>query len=173
MAQNQLSTSADSALLNRGSENILTPLKTVDKNNERNKKCREAYQKRSVETQNKSIPAGLRLSRPMFALLFSVGMKVIPITTFILLERETFTEDHPYSNSPSVNLVKPNFTNAYTDVPPGTGLLSFVLFYHMFKMYDVQVLTWFPLFCTKFFGYKLCVSKSTGLFLLANHCFDA
>ncbi|KAG2613495.1 hypothetical protein PVAP13_4KG355000 [Panicum virgatum] len=81
----------DSALLNRGSENILTPLKTVDKNNERNKKYHEAYQKRSVETQNKSIPA----------------------------ERETFTEDHPYSNSPSVNLVKPNFTNAYTDVPPG------------------------------------------------------
>ena len=98
MAQNQLSTSADSALLNRGSENILTPLKTVDKNNERNKKCREAYQKRSVETQNKSIPAGLRF-RPMFALLFSVGMKVIPIKTFILLERETFTEDHPYSDS--------------------------------------------------------------------------
>ncbi|XP_039843454.1 uncharacterized protein LOC120703431 isoform X2 [Panicum virgatum] len=79
------------ALLNRGSENILTPLKTVDKNNERNKKCREAYQKRSVETQNKSIPA----------------------------ERETFTEDHPYSDSPSVNLVKPNFTNGCTDVPPG------------------------------------------------------
>ncbi|XP_039843457.1 uncharacterized protein LOC120703431 isoform X5 [Panicum virgatum] len=81
----------DFALLNRGSENILTPLKTVDKNNERNKKCREAYQKRSVETQNKSIPA----------------------------ERETFTEDHPYSDSPSVNLVKPNFTNGCTDVPPG------------------------------------------------------
>jgi len=143
MAQNQLSTSADSALLNRGSENILTPLKTVDKNNERNKKCREAYQKRSVETQNKSIPAGLRF-RPMFALLFSVGMKVIPIKTFILLERETFTEDHPYSDSPSVNLVKPNFTNGCTDVPPGTRLLSFVFSYHMFKMYDVHVLTWFP-----------------------------
>ena len=143
MAQNQLSTSADSALLNRGSENILTPLKTVDKNNERNKKCREAYQKRSVETQNKSIPAGLRF-RPMFALLFSVGMKVIPIKTFILLERETFTEDHPYSDSPSVNLVKPNFTNGCTDVPPGTRLLSFVFSYYMFKMYDVHVLTWFP-----------------------------
>ena len=57
MAQNQLSTSADSALLNRGSDNILNPLKTGDKNNERNKKCREAYQKRSVETQSKSIPA--------------------------------------------------------------------------------------------------------------------
>ena len=130
-------------MLNRGSDNILNPLKTGDKNNERNKKCREAYQKRSVETQNKSIPAGLRF-RPMFALLFSVGMKVIPITTFILLERETFTEDHPYSNSPSANLVKPNFTNAYTDVPPGTRLLSFVFSYYMFKMYDVHVLTWFP-----------------------------
>ncbi|XP_039777788.1 uncharacterized protein LOC120645104 isoform X2 [Panicum virgatum] len=48
-----------SALLNRGSDNILTPLKTVDKNTERNKKHREAYQKMSVETQSKSFPAGV------------------------------------------------------------------------------------------------------------------
>jgi len=46
-----------SALLNCGSDNILTPLKTVDKNTERNKKRREAYQKMSVETQSKSFPA--------------------------------------------------------------------------------------------------------------------
>ena len=80
--------STGSALLNRGSDNILNPLKTGDKNNERNKKCREAYQKRSVERQSKSIPAGLCLSRPMFPLLFfSVGTRVIPIKTFVLLER--------------------------------------------------------------------------------------
>ena len=131
MAQNQLSTSADSALLNRGSENILTPLKTVDKNNERNKKCRDAYQKRSVETQNKSIPAGLRF-RPMFALLFSVGMKVIPIKTFVLLERLSprtiLIQIQMY-----VNFVKPNFSNACTDVPPDIRLLSFILLYRMFK----------------------------------------
>jgi len=59
-----------SALLNRGSDNILTPLKTVDKNTERNKKRREAYQKMSVETQSKSFPAGLCLTRPMFLVPF-------------------------------------------------------------------------------------------------------
>jgi len=70
MPRNQLYMSTGSALLNCGSDNILTPLKTVDKNTERNKKCREAYQKMSVETQSKSFPAGLCLTRPMFLVPF-------------------------------------------------------------------------------------------------------
>ncbi|RLN09624.1 putative invertase inhibitor [Panicum miliaceum] len=46
-----------SALSNLENENILSPLKSVDRNIERNINLREAYEKRSVETQSKTIPA--------------------------------------------------------------------------------------------------------------------
>ena len=59
MAQDQLSVTAGTALLKRESAEDLTPVKSVDKNIERNKKGCEGSQKKNDETHSKAISAGL------------------------------------------------------------------------------------------------------------------
>jgi len=59
MAQNHLSVSAGSDLFKGESNKLLTPLKSLDSNIERNKKGCEDYQKKNDETRSKSISAGL------------------------------------------------------------------------------------------------------------------